>query len=189
MPRIRIDCRTLLPRPERVILLGNVEAAEDEERLYLQSRKFVEILLNVQPKAQWQTAQCRYKRFGDAFAIEKAVVEVMGRFDADAKTAQVFQLRRFADCVIPCLEVANHIARCGEGAGVSSVCAGDFWSGAPHAREEGGWDAGSLSPGQRGGLGRKIRRAVVLQVAVVVRPWSSKQLHQLPHYAWTVHIA
>jgi hypothetical protein len=184
MPRIRIDRRTLLPRAERIVLLCDVEPAEHEEWLYLQLREFAEILLNVLPKAQRQTAQCRYKRFRDAGAIEKAVVEVMGCFDADTKPAQVFQRRRFADRVIPGLEVANHVARCGEGAGVSSVRAGDWGSEAPHARKRGWLDATSLAPSQRKALGGNV---VVVQDAVVVDPGASKQSIELTHSAWTVH--
>lgn len=117
-PCVQVDCGSSLSRVEGVFLPRDIKSAEDKERLNLQLGKLVQILLYVLPEAQRQTAQGRYEGFRNAGAIEQAVVKVVGGFDSDTGAFQLFEDRGLADCVMPCVEIANHVVRLRRGGGV-----------------------------------------------------------------------
>lgn len=77
-------------------------------------------------EAKWETTERGHERFLDVRVIEHAMLEVMGGFDTDSLAAQFVELRRLPEIVVPDLEVADHLERCGGSAAGESERLGEI---------------------------------------------------------------
>lgn len=108
IPGVGIHRRLVLLALERALLVGQVQAAEDEARLDALAREHVQVRLDVLLQRQREAAQRWHERLLGARVVEDAVCEVVGGLNAHARARELLQRRELADVGVPSLEVANH---------------------------------------------------------------------------------
>lgn len=104
VPGIGIDCRLVLLLAEGVVVLGDVQAAEDEPRLNIEALEGGQVGLDVQLQRERQAAERGHERLLGGEVVEDALAEVVGGFDAHAAAAELLEAARIAERVGPSCE-------------------------------------------------------------------------------------